>query len=72
MKLDLSSLKSVKQFAKQLAETEPKVDILINNAAIAGIPKCKPKMALKWVSGQTIWVLFHNSNKKIYNNKPEN
>ena len=34
LKLDLSSLKSVREFAKQITESESKVDILINNAGV--------------------------------------
>ena len=34
MKLDLSSLASVRQFAKQVSEQESRLDILINNAGV--------------------------------------
>jgi NAD(P)-dependent dehydrogenase (short-subunit alcohol dehydrogenase family) len=34
LKLDLSSLKSVREFAKQITESESKVDILVNNANV--------------------------------------
>ena len=39
MKLDLSSLSSVRQFAKQLKQKEPVIDILINNAGVMMCPK---------------------------------
>ena len=34
LRLDLSSLKSVREFAKQVAESESRVDILVNNAGV--------------------------------------
>jgi retinol dehydrogenase 12 len=40
IKLDLSSLQSVRQFAKQVNEQEKQIDILINNAGVMGCPKC--------------------------------
>ena len=39
MCLDLSSLSSVRRFAKELKQKEPKIDILINNAGIMMCPK---------------------------------
>ncbi|CAG2171038.1 unnamed protein product [Oppiella nova] len=39
IQLDLSSLESVREFAKKVSETESRIDILINNAGIAGIPE---------------------------------
>ena len=39
MSLDLSSLSSVRRFAKQLKQKEPKIDILINNAGVMMCPK---------------------------------
>lgn len=36
--LDLSSLESVKTFASSILHSEPHVDILINNAAVYGVP----------------------------------
>jgi len=39
MQLDLSSFKSVKQFASELCAKEGKLDILVNNAGIAFHPK---------------------------------
>lgn len=35
--LDLSSLKSVRQFAQTIIETENRLDILVNNAAASGL-----------------------------------
>lgn len=34
-KLDLSSLKSVREFAAELISTEPRLDVLIHNAGMA-------------------------------------
>ena len=39
MSLDLSSLSSVRRFAKELKQKEPKIDILINNAGVMMCPK---------------------------------
>ncbi|CAG2168990.1 unnamed protein product [Oppiella nova] len=39
LKLDLSSLQSVRHFAKELSQLESKVDILINNAGVMACPK---------------------------------
>nr|CAD7587563.1 unnamed protein product [Timema genevievae] len=38
-KLDLASLSSVREFSKQILESEPRLDVLINNAGVAGIDK---------------------------------
>ena len=39
MQLDLLDLKSVRKFADDIAKKEKKVDILVNNAAMAKHPK---------------------------------
>ena len=39
MQLDLVDLKSVRKFADDVAKKEKKVDILVNNAAMAKAPK---------------------------------
>src|ERR1017187_1376161 len=39
--LDLSSLKSVKQFADTFLEKHRQLDILINNAGVANLPESK-------------------------------
>ncbi|CAG2176601.1 unnamed protein product [Oppiella nova] len=39
LKLDLSSLQSVRHFAKDLSQLESKVDILINNAGVMACPE---------------------------------
>ena len=41
MKLDLSSLSSVRLFAKEINEMVPQIDILINNAGIMFCPYMK-------------------------------
>ncbi|CAG2115635.1 unnamed protein product, partial [Medioppia subpectinata] len=41
MKLDLSSLSSVRSFAKTVAQNESKIDILVNNAGVMGCPESK-------------------------------
>jgi len=41
MRLDLSSLSSVRQFVKQISEQESKIDILINNAGVMMCPEWK-------------------------------
>ncbi len=41
MNLNLSSLSSVRKFAKDLKLNEPKIDILINNAGVMMCPKQK-------------------------------
>lgn len=40
-KLDLSSLASVRRCAKEIIDTEDKIDILINNAGIMNCPRMK-------------------------------
>uniref|UniRef100_H2Z7K1 Uncharacterized protein n=1 Tax=Ciona savignyi TaxID=51511 RepID=H2Z7K1_CIOSA len=40
-KLDLSSLSSVRSFAKEIIETESKINVLLNNAGVMMIPKGK-------------------------------
>ena len=41
VQLDLASLDSVRKFAAKILEEEPRIDILINNAAVALIPERK-------------------------------
>ena len=41
IKLDLSSLQSIRAFVQQIYENETKIDILVNNAGIAFIPELK-------------------------------
>ena len=41
MKLDLSSLESVRQFAKEINEQFSQIDLLINNAGVMMCPKWK-------------------------------
>lgn len=38
-KCDLSSLKSVREFSKKVLETEPHINILVNNAGVMMCPK---------------------------------
>ncbi|MEH0929749.1 oxidoreductase [Micromonospora sp. CPCC 205558] len=37
--LDLGSLRSVRSAARQIADTYPRLDILVNNAAVMGVPQ---------------------------------
>ena len=39
VRLDLASLQSVRQFVKQINETETQIDVLINNAAVMFTPE---------------------------------
>jgi len=41
--LDLSSMKSVEEFAKKVSNNHPKIKILLNNAGIGGVPKDNKK-----------------------------
>jgi len=41
MELNLSSLSSIRKFAKDLKQNEPTIDILINNAGVMMCPKQK-------------------------------
>ena len=41
LKLDLSSFKSIREFADDLAIREPRVDILVNNAGVFMCPEWK-------------------------------
>ncbi|CAG2161780.1 unnamed protein product [Oppiella nova] len=43
IQLDLSSLESVRDFAKKVSQKETNIDILINNAGIAGTPESQTK-----------------------------
>lgn len=45
--LDLSSMSSVRLFAKSLHETEDKIDVLINNAGAAGLADKRTKDGLQ-------------------------
>lgn len=38
-KCDLSSLKSVREFSKKILDTEPQINILVNNAGVMMCPK---------------------------------
>ena len=46
--LDLSSLTSVRNFAKEIIATENRLDVLINNAGIAGLVNKKTEDAIEW------------------------
>lgn len=41
--VDFESLDSVRDFAKRIKQTETRLDILVNNAALAGVPNQQTK-----------------------------
>ena len=41
--VDLASFDSIRQFCQRIEENEPRLDILINNAAVFGCPKWHTK-----------------------------
>ena len=58
LKLDLSSLTSVRQFAKTVAQKESKLDLLINNAGVLGPPELQTYDCFEIHFGTTIWVII--------------
>lgn len=46
--LDLSSLKSVRQFASEIIATENRLDVLVNNAGLGGMVDKKTEDGLEW------------------------
>lgn len=46
-KIDFASLKSVREFAKDILATEDKVNILVNNAGAAGLGNVKSEDGLQ-------------------------
>ena len=66
-KLDLSSLKSVRQFSKTIAEKETKIDILINNAGVMNCPEWKTEDGFEMQFGTN-----HLGNSQLYQIKIPN
>ena len=46
--LDLSSLASVRNFAKDIIATENRLDVLINNAGVGGLVNKKTEDGIEW------------------------
>ncbi|XP_059155007.1 retinol dehydrogenase 12-like [Physella acuta] len=62
MKLDLSSFESIKEFAQAINETEPRIDILINNAGVMMCPKMLTKDGLEMQIGVNHFGHFYLTN----------
>ncbi len=60
MKLDLCSLSSIRQFAKEICEQESRIDILINNA---GVFMCR-----EWKTEDGFEMQFGTNHLGIYEN----
>ncbi|XP_048745375.2 retinol dehydrogenase 13-like isoform X3 [Ostrea edulis] len=60
--LDLSSMKSVRQFVRETFEQESRLDILINNAAVSGIPKTITEEGLEYSYATNYIGPFHLTN----------
>jgi len=65
IKLDLSSLSSVRQFAKKVSEQESKIDILINNAGVI-CPESKTEDGFEMQFGTNHLGIKHNSSAKLF------
>jgi len=66
IKLDLSSLSSVRQFAKKVSEQESKIDILINNAGVMMCPEWKTEDGFEMQFGTNHLGIKHNSSAKLF------
>ncbi len=61
MKLDLSSLSSIRQFAKEVCEQESRIDILINNAGVMMCPEWKTEDGFEMQFGTNHLGIYDNS-----------
>jgi NAD(P)-dependent dehydrogenase (short-subunit alcohol dehydrogenase family) len=61
MKLDLSSLSSIRQFAKEVSEQESRIDILINNAGVMMCPEWKTEDGFEMQFGTNHLGIYENS-----------
>jgi len=65
MKLDLSSLSSVRQFSKEVCEQESKIDMLINNAGVMMCPEWKTEDGFEMQFGTNHLGIKHNTFLKL-------
>ncbi len=61
MKLDLCSLSSIRQFAKEVCEQESRIDILINNAGVMMCPEWKTEDGFEMQFGTNHLGIYDNS-----------
>jgi NAD(P)-dependent dehydrogenase (short-subunit alcohol dehydrogenase family) len=61
IKLDLSSLSSIRQFAKEVSERESRIDILINNAGVMNCPEWKTEDGFEMQFGTNHLGIYENS-----------
>jgi NAD(P)-dependent dehydrogenase (short-subunit alcohol dehydrogenase family) len=66
MKLDLGSLSSVRQFAKEVYERESRIDILINNAGVMMCPEWKTEDGFEMQFG-TNHLGIYNKSLNVFN-----
>jgi len=69
IKLDLTSLASVRQFAKEVCEQESQIDILINNAGVMMCPKWKTEDGFEMQIGTNhlgIYLIIHIINQTFF------
>jgi len=66
MKLDLSSLSSVKEFAIKVCEQESRIDILINNAGVMQCPEWKTEDGFEMQFGTNHLGIKHNTSAKLF------
>ncbi len=61
IELDLSSLSSIRQFAKEVSERESRIDILINNAGVMMCPEWKTEDGFEMQFGTNHLGIYENS-----------